>query len=88
MDTLGIEPRASRMLSGCDTTTPRALELCHGQGFLGQTGIDNQSREGQCRHFGRAFWRNVARRFVKLLRAMLACFVQPRRDKNGKTNAL
>ena len=27
MDTLGIEPRASRMLSGCDTTTPRALLL-------------------------------------------------------------
>ena len=29
MDTLGIEPRASRMLSGCDTTTPCAhvLEL-------------------------------------------------------------
>ena len=26
MDTLGIEPRASRMLSGCDTTTPRALK--------------------------------------------------------------
>ena len=26
MDTLGIEPRASRMLSGCDTTTPRAPE--------------------------------------------------------------
>ena len=25
MDTLGIEPRASQMLSGCDTTTPRAL---------------------------------------------------------------
>ena len=25
MDTLGIEPRTSRMLSGCDTTTPRAL---------------------------------------------------------------
>ena len=25
MDTLGIEPRASRMLSGCDTTIPRAL---------------------------------------------------------------
>ena len=24
MDTLGIEPRASRMLSGCDTTTPCA----------------------------------------------------------------
>ena len=24
MDTLGIEPRASRMLSGCDTTTPQA----------------------------------------------------------------
>ena len=27
MDTLGIEPRASRMLSGCDTTTPCALLL-------------------------------------------------------------
>ena len=26
MDTLGIEPRASRMLSGCDTTTPRARD--------------------------------------------------------------
>ena len=25
LDTLGIEPRASRMLSGCDTTTPCAL---------------------------------------------------------------
>ena len=25
LDTLGIEPRASRMLSGCDTTTPHAL---------------------------------------------------------------
>ena len=25
MDNLGIEPRASRMLSGCDTTTPTAL---------------------------------------------------------------
>ena len=24
MDTLGIEPRASRMLGGCDTTTPCA----------------------------------------------------------------
>ena len=24
MDSLGIEPRASRMLSGCDTTTPTA----------------------------------------------------------------
>ena len=28
MDTLGIEPRASRMLSGCDTTTPCALNSC------------------------------------------------------------
>ena len=27
MDTLGIEPRASRMLSGCDTTTPRARDI-------------------------------------------------------------
>ena len=26
MDALGIEPRAFRMLSGCDTTTPRALK--------------------------------------------------------------
>ena len=26
LDTLGIEPRASRMLNGCDTTTPRARE--------------------------------------------------------------
>ena len=31
MDTLGIEPRASRMLSGCDTTTPRALDMQLGQ---------------------------------------------------------
>ena len=29
MDTLGIEPRASRMLSGCDTTTPCAQLLLH-----------------------------------------------------------
>ena len=29
MDTLGIEPRASRMLSGCDTTTPCALCCIH-----------------------------------------------------------
>ena len=28
MDTLGIEPRASRMLSGCDTTTPCARACC------------------------------------------------------------
>ena len=27
MDTLGIEPRALRMRSGCDTTTPCALEM-------------------------------------------------------------
>ena len=31
MDTLGIEPRASRMLSGCDTTTPHALDMKLGQ---------------------------------------------------------
>ena len=31
MDTLGIEPRAPRMLSGCDATTPRAHDTreCH-----------------------------------------------------------
>ena len=28
MDTLGIEPRAFRMRSGCDTTTPCALDTC------------------------------------------------------------
>jgi hypothetical protein len=28
VDGLGIEPRASRMLSGCDTTTPTALAYC------------------------------------------------------------
>ena len=27
MDTLGLEPRASRMLSGCDTTTPCAHDI-------------------------------------------------------------
>ena len=27
MDTLGFEPRAFRMRSGCDTTTPCALEV-------------------------------------------------------------
>ena len=36
MDTLGIEPRASRMLSGCDATTPCALDAkassSHSQG--------------------------------------------------------
>ena len=32
MDTLGIEPRASRMLSGCDTTTPCA-HLTFASGF-------------------------------------------------------
>ena len=30
MDTLGIEPRASRMLSGCDATTPCALLMSFG----------------------------------------------------------
>ena len=42
MDTLGIEPRASRMLSGCDTTTPCApllLEVVAAQGQM-------SSREG------------------------------------------
>ena len=42
MDTLGIEPRASRMLSGCDTTTPCApllLEVVAAQGRM-------SSREG------------------------------------------
>lgn len=30
MDTLGIEPRAFRMRSGCDTTTPCALDILPG----------------------------------------------------------
>ena len=30
VDTLGLEPRASRMLSGCDATTPRALDVSYG----------------------------------------------------------
>jgi hypothetical protein len=34
MDTLGIEPRASRMLSGCDTTTPCARAHVHSHGML------------------------------------------------------
>ena len=29
MDTLGFEPRACRMRSGCDTTTPCALDDVH-----------------------------------------------------------
>ena len=32
MDSLGFEPRAPRMLSGCDTTTPRALAGMHDNG--------------------------------------------------------
>ena len=32
MDTLGFEPRAPRMLSVCDTTTPRALAGMHDNG--------------------------------------------------------
>ena len=35
MGTLGIEPRASRTLSGCDTTTPRALRY----NYIGNTYI-------------------------------------------------
>ena len=32
VDTLGLEPRASRMLSGCDTTTPCAHECTRTHG--------------------------------------------------------
>ena len=35
MDTLGFEPRAFRMRSGCDTTTPCAQLICHGASPLG-----------------------------------------------------
>ena len=38
MDTLGIEPRPSRMLSGCDTTTPCALLSARFGRFLGFAG--------------------------------------------------
>ena len=44
MDTLGIEPRASRMLSGCDTTTPCAL----GWGRR-KAGARKHTRDGQIR---------------------------------------
>ncbi len=33
MDTLGIEPRAFRMRSGCDTTTPCALDMFDREAF-------------------------------------------------------
>lgn len=38
VDTLGIEPRASRMLSGCDTTTPRARDVA----------VKRSEDKGQC----------------------------------------
>ena len=40
MDTLGIEPRAFRMRSGCDTTTPCAR--CHGDGTRAYVGVRYQ----------------------------------------------
>ena len=40
MDSLGIEPRASRMLSGCDTTTPTAL-LGRGQQQVSHEAANN-----------------------------------------------
>ena len=61
LDTLGIEPRASRMLSGCDTTTPRALDhiarmsILHrwkggrGQHETRQTKVDNRDVWGLAR---------------------------------------
>ena len=51
MDTLGIEPRASRMLSGCDTTTPRALESSqHSPGSLifAKRGCGQGQRQTPC----------------------------------------
>ena len=46
MDTLGIEPRASRMLSGCDTITPCTL-LPAGFGcFRGGAGPRGRARRG------------------------------------------
>ena len=42
MDTLGIEPRAFRMRSGCDTTTPCAPTKKKLNGH--QTGVDERHR--------------------------------------------
>ena len=45
LDTLGFEPRAFRMRSGCDTTTPCALEWhghrCHFRTSLGASGVEH-----------------------------------------------
>ena len=45
LDTLGFEPRAFRMRSGCDTTTPCALEWhghrCHFRTSLGASGAEH-----------------------------------------------
>ena len=46
MDTLGIEPRASRMLSGCDTTTPRALYAGRITSLL-RDGSDATTQQGE-----------------------------------------
>ena len=39
MDALGIEPRAFRMRSRCDTTTPRALAINADQANIMLSGI-------------------------------------------------
>ena len=65
MDTLGIEPRASRMLSGCDTTTPcahliPASEVNYsGWAFLSVRGKQNRARENKLLFFRRA-WRRTS----------------------------
>ena len=45
LDTLGFEPRAFRMRSGCDTTTPCALEWhghrCHSRTSSGASGAEH-----------------------------------------------
>ena len=52
MDALGIEPRALRMRSGCDTTTPRALAINAGQANIMLSGscifIIDMARRTNC----------------------------------------
>ena len=49
MDTLGIEPRASRVMSGCDTTTPCALMRAGFGCFRGRARPRGRARRGWLR---------------------------------------
>ena len=50
VDTLGIEPRASRMLSGCDTTTPCALDGYEPMRLQNLGSLQPTSMLQPCRH--------------------------------------